>query len=424
MHFPLKSDKILSNRELMGMIRKERETFKVAIIGGGASGLMLATLLSQKIGGQNVALIEKNQRVGKKLLSTGNGQCNFANKNLNTANFYGENPQFSAYAIEKFGVSSLLEFYSGLGILPLLDGDKYYPYSKQASSVLDALRFKIESLKTRVFLDLKVESVVKKDGVFELSLSNGESVYSTNVVLAVGGKSSSYLGSDGSSYKLYQNFGHTVTGLYPSLVQLKCDAKRIRGLKGLKQKVKVTANGIAKKVAVGDVMFTDYGLSGNSIFSISPCFAGRNGEIEIDFCPTIEKERLIEFLNDKVKNCPYLTCEYLFLGIINAKISSALLRNQGFDLTEKITSVDILKAVQCVKNYKVEILGTMGFDNSQVTRGGLRTFEFDDKTMQSKLANGLYAIGEVLDIDGDCGGYNLQWAYSSASVACESIVKD
>ena len=405
------------------MNRKEQETLEIAIIGAGASGLVLATRLAQKIGGKKVGLIEKNDRVGKKLLSTGNGQCNFANATLSSDNFYGENPTFVNNIIDKYGVKELIEFYSNLGVMPLLDGDKYYPYSKQASSVVDAFRFKLRSLNVIEYLGVNVIDIKRENDVFKLIGKDGFSLYAKRVVLAVGGKSSAFLGSDGNSYSLYQKFGHTITNLYPSLVQLKCDSKCIRGLKGLKQKVKITAHSNLSKQSVGDVLFTDYGLSGNAVFSVSPCFAGQKGYLEIDFCPSIDDCELLNFLNLKAQNCDYLGAEYLFSGIVNTKIASAILKNSGFNLSQKISSINLKNAVQVIKNYKIEVLSTMGFDNSQVTRGGLKTCEFDEKTLESKLQSGLYATGEVLDVDGDCGGYNLQWAFSSACAVCEDVLR-
>ncbi len=405
------------------MNRENSKIFKAIIIGGGMAGLTSAIILSKNFGGENIALIEGQNRVGKKILSTGNGQCNLTNLDLSLSHFHSKNSGFFKNSIEKYGNNQMISFFNELGVLTTLEEGKVYPLSKQAGSVLDALRFKLESLNTKVFLGSKAIRTIKENS-FKVTLDNGEVLLSENLVVAVGGKSSSHLGTDGTSYSLLTSFGHTLTPLYPSLVQLKTDKCKIKGMKGLKLKANVKAIAGGKPVIEkeGEVLFADYGVSGNAIFYISSYVVDKKAKLVLDLVPNLSTKELNGFLTSKVKNCPYLTLENLLSGVINSKIASAVLRNSGFsDLTAKISSVNLEKIVSLVKNYEIDIVGYMGFDNSQVTKGGINVNEFNPLTLESKLLSNLYAVGEVLDVDGDCGGYNLQWAFSSALTASNSI---
>ena len=406
------------------MNRENQGVFKAIIVGAGASGLALAVKLSLRFGGENIALIERLDRVGKKLLSTGNGQCNLTNVDCDFSHFHSENVGFYNNIITKYGKPSVYNFFESLGIPLTQDGDKVYPLSKQASSVLDALRFKISSLTTKCFLNEKIVDIKKQGELFYLYSESGKTYKSQNVIVAVGGNSQKHLGTDGSSYSLLENLGHKKTKLYPSIVQLKADVKRLKGLKGLKQKVTGLSILDGKVVAksYGDIMFTDYGLSGNVAFYLSSYFAGKtNTFIEIDFCPELSEVELTKLIKNKQTNCSYLTVEHLLSGIMNTKIASAILRNSNVNLDLTVDKINADKISKLIKTYRVEILGSLGFDGAQVTKGGIKVCDFDDITLQSKLIKNLYATGEVLDVDGDCGGYNLTWAFSSAFAVADAI---
>ena len=250
-------------------------------------------------------------------------------------------------------------------------------------------------------------------------------MFSENVIVATGGKSSKHLGSDGSAFDFLCDLGYKITPLYPSIVQLKTDLKKIKGMKGLKQYANVLAKVDGKVVEsfLGEVLFADYGVSGNAIFYLSSYLvANKNSSIVIDFCPNLEAEYLYNFLLKKIENCSYITYENLFNGIMNNKIANACLKISGaFDLTNLVDKNTLEKVIKIVKNYEIAVLGSLGFDNSQVTKGGLNLNQFTCD-LESMLHKGLYAVGEVLDVDGDCGGYNLQWAYSSAQKVA-SVIK-
>ena len=404
------------------MIRENLKVFKAIIIGAGASGLVASIELAKVFKGENIALIEKLNRVGKKILSTGNGQCNLSNISPLLDGYHSNVKGFYNYALNKYDAKSFTKFLNELGILTTVEDDKIYPLSKQASSVLDGLRFKVESLNVNTFLDSRVEKITK-DKIFNVFLSNGEVLKGENVIVAVGGKSQSHLGTDGSSYELLTSFGHKLTKLYPSLVQLKTDKNKIKGMKGLKLKanVKVVSNNIVIKERDGEVLFTDYGVSGNAIFYLSSYAVDKKCSLILDLVPSVDNEALTKFLIEKKANCPYLTLENFLSGIINNKIASAVIRNSGFDLNMQVKCVDVKKIAEFIKNYSLDVVGSMGYDNSQVTKGGIAVSDFNDKTLESKIVKGLYATGEVLDVDGDCGGFNLQWAYSSARVVSDSL---
>lgn len=406
------------------MNRENLAGFKSVIIGGGASGLALAISLATKYGGKNIALVEKLDRVGKKLLSTGNGQCNISNKSEDLCHYHGENPSFCHFALENYGNSHIEKFFKDIGVLLSFEGDKLYPLSKQASSVVDALRFKLESLGVNLFSGETAVKIVKENN-FKTTLSSGKILSSETLVIATGGKAQKHLGSDGSGYDLLKSFNHTITKLTPSIVQLQTDIALIKGLKGLKQKVLAKAFGNGRELAsiYGDVLFTDFGVSGNSAFYLSSYFKGdKNEYLQIDFCPELSLEELTLSLKQKQENCSYLSGEYLLSGIMTAKVGASIIRNLKLgDLTKSIVELDASKIALAIKEYKIPVIGRLGFDSAQVTSGGVKTSEFNNKTMESKLVKGLYAIGEVLDIDGDCGGFNLKWALSSAFVAADGI---
>ncbi len=406
------------------MNREKQGIFKAVIIGAGASGLALAIKLGEKFGGDKIALIERLDRVGKKLLTTGNGQCNLSNVDCNISHFHSQNPAFSQKILSLYGSKSVTDFFDSLGVPTTVDGDKIYPLSKQASSIVDALRFKLLSLNVKLFLSEKVIAINRENSAFSVMCESGKVVMGENVIVSVGGCAQKHLGTDGSSYSLLENFGHKKTKVYPSIVQLKADVKRLKGLKGLKQKVCAKAVVGGREVAVisGDIMFTDYGLSGNVAFYLSSYFTGSSGgKITIDFCPDLSVEELSKLLKQKQQNCSYLTVEYLLQGIMNGKISQAILKNSNYNLTDAITEIDVQSVCKTVKNYQIEVLGTLGFDVAQVTKGGIMLDGFNMETLQSKYQQNLYATGEVLDVDGDCGGFNLTWAFSSAFAVANAI---
>jgi predicted Rossmann fold flavoprotein len=390
--------------------------YRVAIVGGGSAGLFSAVELlngENRLRGQDVVIIERNDRVGKKLISTGNGQGNLTNRNLSKENYYG-NADFINEFILQAKKADLENYFYKLGI-PLceLNGGKMYPLSRQASSVLDIIRLILDKAGVQTITEAQVTDINNCNGIFTLSTAKGD-FYAENVIMATGGKSAKQFGTDGISYSLVQKFGHTITELYPSLVQLKCELGSIRGLKGLKENARVTAidNGKEVKTAVGEVLFTEYGVSGNAVFQVSGHLTNAvNPMLKIEFLPDMQEDKIQQLLFDREQTG--LVGENRLLGILNKRIGQAVLKT-----ARSQSAKDVAKAL---KNFRLKVTGNLGFNYSQVTKGGIKTDKVDARTYQSKLVKNLYLTGEMLDIDGDCGGYNLTFAFVSAIVSAKNI---
>lgn len=388
---------------------------KVAIVGGGASGLFTAIDLlsgSNAFLGDDIVILEKNDRVGKKLLVTGNGQCNLSNTDMCVSHYYGDKGFINAFFGDKV---DLVEYLKHIGIYTCADENgKVYPLSLSASSVLDIIRQFLISKNVEIITSCEVTDIKKENDLFKLETSKGV-FYSKYVVSAFGGKSGKQFGTDGKSYKLLENFKHKITNLYPSLVQLKTDTKYIKGLKGVKEKVRLSAyhEGKLLKTVVGDLLFTDYGVSGDSVFKISSVVTDKNKcSLSIEFLPDESKEELESIIESK-KKLPFIDKNDILTGIVNKRVGQMILKRSGSNKTE-----DILKQL---KGYKLEVTGTAGFDQSQVTKGGIETDFVNPFTMKSKLVDNLFIIGESLNVDGDCGGYNLTFAFTSGIKASKTI---
>ena len=385
------------------------KNYTVAIIGGGASGLVSGLILAKKGYGKDTVILEKCDRVGKKLAVTGNGQGNLFNYDL-TSSHYHAKKGFVDYAINKYGVKEYVDFLRSVGIVTVNEDGKAYPLSKQANSVVDMYRSCLFEKGVEVLTSSEVKRI-EKQGDKYLVFVNGEQITADYVIFACGGKAGKQFGTDGTQYDLLANFGHKTTKLYPSLVQLKCDNKDYRILDGIKCEVRLTLNGTSYD---GDLLFTKYGISGSAVFYLSAYLNNDGRDIVFaDFLPKYSEEEVFDMLSEKKKNMPWLSLRELFIGIINKKVGEVI---------AKISGNDLKTAVRTLKNFKNDVTGTLGFDYAQVTRGGFITDCIDGKTMQSTLSENLYIIGEALDVDGDCGGYNLQWAFSSASLAVNCII--
>ncbi len=393
---------------------------RIAIIGAGASGMLAAIVCARR--GADVVLYERCDRVGKKILATGNGRCNYSNADIKILNYHGQNPQFASYALENFGFCDTKEFFEELGMLTKIEQNgKAYPYSLQASSVLDVLRFELERLDVKVVCGFEAAKLYKKNDEFNIVSYDNVRVTADKVILACGGKASSALGSNGSGYELLKSFGHKVTNTFPALVQVKTDTKYVKALKGIKLDAKVTflADGV-EQTTYGEVLFCDYGLSGPAIFNISRlCGEYKNAKIVLDLLPEIDYNNLRELLIKR--KAPYRNIENFFVGMINKKVGMTVAKYAEVlpyaRSSDSLSDKEINALASAIKKFTLSVEGTMSWNNAQVTAGGIVTDDVCEKTMESKLCPGLYITGELLDIDGDCGGYNLQWAWSSGYLA-------
>lgn len=395
------------------------EKIKTLIVGAGASGLTLAS----KIGNSDVMLVERLDRVGKKLSATGNGQGNVSNEGVGVDKYFTSDAR--AYnKIEKmlarYGKDELIRFFESKGaVLTADERGRIYPAGKQASALTDLLRYDVAQRGVKVCLSTRVSALYRQGDGFLVTTENEsgkKSIFAQRVVLCAGGKAAKNFGTDGSAYALATALGHSVTALYPSLVQLKTDTEHIKSLKGIRvySQVKALINGKEVACETGDVIFTDYGVSGDVIFRLSAFVSDKTeGDVtlSIDLLPDISEQKLREVLQQKSK-LTHIPSGEILCGILNNQVGRAVVKRA------KSESVNAL--VDVVKRFKLKVTGTLGYDYAQVTKGGIPLSEVDD-TLQSKSCKGLYLAGEILDVDGRCGGYNLQWAFTSASVIADAL---
>ncbi len=389
---------------------------EIAVIGGGASGL--AAAVAARKSGASVTIYESSERVGRKILATGNGRCNLTNINACADNYYGEHRDFVKGAVKRFWVKETLEFFGELGIVyKAEERGKVYPYCDRASAVLDVLRMRIAEDGVAVRNKFEVCKVNKTANGFEIVSYKNERGYADKVIIACGGCASPSLGSNGGGYSLLKALGHRITKLKPSLVQIKTNTEIVRKLKGIKVNGRLT---IGENSDDGEILFTEYGLSGPPVFTLSSRLDDNRYAV-LDIMPEYSKEEVENILYARTAMFPKRPLEEFFTGMLNKRIGQAILKViNAAPLSRTAASLDsseIDAAAGIIKSWRFDITGTMSWNNAQVTKGGADTSEFNPDTMESKIHKGLYACGEVLDIDGDCGGYNLQWAWSSGYIA-------
>lgn len=376
---------------------------------------MLCALRLAESGKKEVALIERNDRLGKKLSSTGNGQGNITNNYFGGEHYFTDEPQKVEGVLQKFTDQDLLTYLERKGGLFCADErGRVYPTGRQASAVTDLLRFALVRAGVETVFGCKIERIKRQDKGFVLQ-SDKREFFTDVLVLATGGKAAKNFGTDGAGYDFARALGHTVTPLYPALVQLKTDMGAIKGLRGVRTDCLARAVSEGKELAVsrGDVIFTDYGVSGNVVFSLSSYLTDRTGELVFDFLPDVTKERLVHALQGKqgCEKSELLGC------ILNNQLGRAIVRR-----AERTHRDDPCGIADLVKAFPLKVVGSLGFDYAQVTRGGVPMSEVNED-LQSKKAKNCYLCGEILNVDGECGGYNLQWAFSSAVCVAESILR-
>ena len=401
---------------------------RIGIIGGGAAG-MAAALAASEYENAQIVLMERQARLGKKLSATGNGRCNLSNIHAAEGGYHGDDRHFHEYALNQYPPVETLQWFSSLGLYTVTEpSGKVYPYSDQANSVVDVLRFSLERPNIQVLTDFEVQKVKKDGDVFHVTAKD-QTLEFDRLIIACGGLAGTKLGGTMSGYKLLRSFGHKCTKLRPTLVQVKTSWPGVSALKGVRANCKavIYQNGKPHRGSEGEIQFTEFGLSGPVIYEISrdACQGGGEWECTLDFLPDISSDALAALL-EKRKSSP-LTAEDLFTGILHNRLGRVIVKEAGIrgnlpirDLRED----QLADAVALSKGFTVGLTEPLGMDAAQVTAGGIFTNEFDPTTMQSRLVPGLYACGEVLDVDGDCGGYNLQWAWSSGRLAGFSAGKE
>ena len=393
----------------------------IGIIGGGASG-MVAALAAAENEAVQVILLERQSRVGRKLQATGNGRCNLTNLHASEGGYHGEEPAFAEFAIGQFDPVKTLDWFQSLGLFTVAeDSGRVYPYSDQANSVLDVLRFALEKPNIDVKLGFEVEKVKKAASGFRVE-SKEETIECDKLIVACGGLAGTKLGGTMSGYKLLRALGHKCTKLRPTLVQLKSGWNGIAALKGVRANchAAIYHNGQLHGESTGEIQFTEYGISGPVVFEISRDVCQGTGDwiCRLDFLPHMTEEALTrELLRRKNTNLPV---SELLTGILHNRLGRVVTQAvgiSGYVPVKQLEEQELEAVSKAVKAFDISLTEPMGMDSAQVTAGGIVTKEFDETTMESRIVPGLYACGEVLDIDGDCGGYNLQWAWSSGRLA-------
>lgn len=399
----------------------------VGIIGGGASG-MAAALAAAENPGVQVVLLERQARVGRKLQATGNGRCNLTNLQADAAHYHGERPAFSQPALHAFPPEQTRNWFRSLGLFTVAEeSGRVYPYSDQGNSVVDVLRFALEKTNITLKTSFEVQKIRRETAGFSL-IGDEETVYCDKLIVACGGLAGTKLGGTMSGYKLLAKLGHKSTKLRPALVQLKCGWGGVVSLKGVRCncRVKILQDGRLFSQSTGELQFTEYGLSGPVMFEVSRdvCHEKGSWTAELDFLPHCAFEELEQELNRRRKT--HLPTDELLTGILHNRLGRVLTKAVGVTgkTVRELTCEEILDVCRSIKAFEIKLTEPLGMDSAQVTAGGIKTEQFDPNTMESLLVPGLYACGEVLDVDGDCGGYNLQWAWSSGRCAGLHAGKD
>lgn len=389
----------------------------VGIIGGGASG-MAAALAAAENPETQVLLFERQARLGRKLQATGNGRCNLSNIHANRESYHGQVPDFVLPAVTRFDPEETLRWFRSMGLFTVCEpSGRVYPYSDQANSVVDVLRFALEKPNIRVFTGTEVSKIRREAEGFSV-----DGVYCDRLIVACGGLAGSKLGGTMSGYQLLRSMGHRMTKLRPALVQLKSSWNGVAALKGVRANchAAVYRDGTLHSKSAGEIQFTEYGLSGPVIFEISrdACHGPGDWLCRLDLLPEVSEDDLFRELCRRRQTV--LPTQELLTGILHNRLGRVITKSAGLSLGTVVTELsdrELQSVCTAVKSFEVPLTEPLGMESAQVTAGGILTEEFYSDTMESKLVPGLYACGEVLDVDGDCGGYNLQWAWSSGRCA-------
>ena len=396
----------------------------VIVIGGGASGLVAAITAARN--GAKVTIIEKNDRLGRKILSTGNGRCNLTNEYMTPSCFRSDDLEIVSHVLEKFGYESAVHFFEELGIVLRNRQGYVYPISDQASTVADALQMEVMFQQIHCVLGQTATNISKNREKFVVKTE--QATFSGDaVILATGGKAASKLGSDGSGYELAKRMGHHMAPVLPALVQLKCKGQSFKQVAGVRTQAKVTLFIDSEAVSAdeGELQLTNYGISGIPVFQISRfaskgLYKKQKVWAELDFMPIKSDEEFYKFIVERIKARGQKSAEDFLFGMFHKKIIEWLLKTANINagkLIRDLSQKELEQLIELCKHFKIEIENHNGFEQAQVCAGGVKTTEVNVDTLESIFEENLYLIGELLDVDGICGGYNLQWAWATGYIA-------
>ena len=401
---------------------------KIFIVGGGAAGLVAAIVAKRKHPEHDIVILEGNDRVGKKILITGNGQCNLTHEGI-CEDFYRGDIPYAAPILEEYTDREIIAFFEELGALVLTREDgKAYPYSLQAGSVVDLLRFAAEKAGVEISVNERVKNMEYNKGGFRIYTARGDVLDGDRVLIACGGMAAPHTGSDGGGYALLQKFGHKLTPLFPALVPLTCESKLLGSVKGLKCDALATLfdGGEVVRKEYGEVVFQDYGLSGPPVLQLSSELSGiRKPYLSLDLMPEVSEEETYQMLSLRKEAHEDWSLEQFFTGVFHKRLGMALMKEadvlpfsrKAWSLSER----DVRELARTAHAWRFRVTGTLPWERAQVTGGGISMQDFNMYTLESTLRKGLYAAGEVLNIDGDCGGYNLHWAWASGMAVGNAI---
>ena len=396
----------------------------VAVIGGGAAGMMAAITAARE--GVKVTILEHKDRIGKKILSTGNGRCNFTNTYQTPACYRSDNRDFAWNIIQKFNVEKTISFFKELGIYPKDRNGYLYPYSDQAAAILEVLQIEIAKLNICVMTEINVLDIkTVKRGI--RVTTDKKTITVDSVIFACGSKAAPVTGSDGSGYQLAKLLGHRIVPVLPALVQLRCAERFYKSISGVRVQgtVEIYADDISLASDTGEIQLTNYGISGIPVFQVSryaakAIYQKQSVTAVLNFMPDMNKDEFLSFLQERITLCPHKTLDEFFTGIFPKKLCELWIRLSRLPKEMRVSDLSgeqLEKLVLLIQHLRTHITETNAFEQAQICCGGVDTTEINPDTLESNYVPGIYFAGELLDVDGICGGYNLQWAWSSGFVA-------
>lgn len=396
----------------------------VAVIGGGAAGMMAAITAARE--GVKVTILEHKDRIGKKILSTGNGRCNFTNTYQTPACYRSDNRDFAWNIIQKFNVEKTISFFKELGIYPKDRNGYLYPYSDQAAAILEVLQIEIAKLNICVMTEINVLDIQPVKRGIRVT-TDKKTITVDSVILACGSKAAPVTGSDGSGYQLAKLLGHRIVPVLPALVQLRCAEKFYKSISGVRVQgtVEIYADDISLASDTGEIQLTNYGISGIPVFQVSryaakAIYQKQSVTAVLNFMPDMNKDEFLSFLQERITLCPRKTLDEFFTGIFPKKLCELWIRLSRLPKEMRVSDLSgeqLEKLVLLIQHLRTHITETNAFEQAQICCGGVDTTEINPDTLESNYVPGIYFAGELLDVDGICGGYNLQWAWSSGFVA-------
>ena len=396
----------------------------VAVIGGGAAGMMAAITAARE--GVKVTILEHKDRIGKKILSTGNGRCNFTNTYQTPACYRSDNRDFAWNIIQKFNVEKTISFFKELGIYPKDRNGYLYPYSDQTAAILEVLQIEIAKLNICVMTEINVLDIQPVKRGIRVT-TDKKTITVDSVIFACGSKAAPVTGSDGSGYQLAKLLGHRIVPVLPALVQLRCAEKFYKSISGVRVQgtVEIYADDISLASDTGEIQLTNYGISGIPVFQVSryaakAIYQKQSVTAVLNFMPDMNKDEFLSFLQERITLCPHKTLDEFFTGIFPKKLCELWIRLSRLPKEMRVSDLSgeqLEKLVLLIQHLRTHITETNAFEQAQICCGGVDTTEINPDTLESNYVPGIYFAGELLDVDGICGGYNLQWAWSSGFVA-------